>query len=185
MVDGIVRSVASGDRAAGVFEHPNYFGGLAAMMIPLALARWQAASSGTRRLYLLHMVVAGTSLALSSSRGAVLGLMGSACLLLPRKQLVYGLAMAVPLLAAGMAARWESIASRLPVYDFTLRGIFEQPLWGHGLFTFRFPQPPYVHLQAHNLVLQIAYEVGLVGLIVTFPLLGYATWHAYRHLATR
>lgn len=26
---------------------------------------------------------------------------------------------------------------------------------------------------------------GLVGLIVTFPLLGYATWHAYRHLATR
>lgn len=176
LVDGIVRSVASGARAVGVFEHPNYFGGLAAMTIPLALAGWQRERSGEtssfpRWPYQFYLLMSATGLALSGSRGALLGLLGSAALLLPHRLLLYGAAAAVPLLAAGIAARWESVTLRLPVYGYTLRGIAEQPLWGHGLFTFRFPQPPYVHLQAHNVFLQIAYEVGLVGLAVVLVLL--------------
>lgn len=167
VVHGIVESLLTGRRAEALFENPNHYGGLMLVIIPIAVARFREERSSRGFVYLGLASVAFVGLCLSGSRGAFLGL-AAALLFAPRRVVLTALAIAVPLLAGAIWWRWATVANRFPVYEFAWNGICERPFSGHGLFTFRLWLPAHseAFLHAHNILLHVAYEVGLIGLAV-------------------
>ena len=115
-------------------------------------------------------MMGATALVLTGSRGALLGL-GAALVgliayslyregKLTRWHLVGG-ALAFALVGLGLAL-WRPASSgiRLAIWYQAAVDFFRAPLWGVGLGAFRWNQ----HWHAHNLLLHVAAEQGLVGL---------------------
>jgi len=184
-----VDAVTALSRATGNLIDPNLFAGYLALVIPLALAfgiamrwRWAPVLSG------LAMLVFGAAMVATLSRGGWLGFLAAVVtmvLLLPgRRRVVLGVSagVLVVLLAGGLAgpvvARLGTSAGASPLQTFTDRipiwsaaiGMFVQhPVFGVGLNNFTNYLPSYDPSldvnQAHDLVLNIAAERGLIGLI--------------------
>ena len=64
------------------------------------------------------------------------------------------------------------IRSRLPIWENSWQVILEEPIWGHGLGMFPIPYtkaaqlpPGFLAPEAHNLWLQVAAEIGLIGFV--------------------
>lgn len=163
---GLRHALMTGERAYGLLEHPNHYAAATVLVITLAMSRWLGRGMLGRWFYGVCIGLACAGLFLSGSRGALLSLLGSLLVFAPRRLLIAIVAVGVPVGAVGLLARWESVVSRLPIYQYALERIQERPWLGHGLFTFRYAQFGGVHFEAHNFALHIAYEIGLVGLAV-------------------
>jgi O-antigen ligase len=165
-------------RISGALENANALGGYLALLIPLLIARLIERPGPRRALYAVYLIGAASALLLTESRGALLSVVTAL--------LVVGLlrirrhAVRVVLIALFGAAVIGLIAvrgdtGRLPIYADVAAAIRERPLTGTGLFTFRLDPrallppsgvlPGGTHLYAHNLILHVAVELGLPGLI--------------------
>ena len=179
------------DRAAELFGSPNLLGGFLALAIPPIVALAASENLWWRRLSGYVLVVAAmVGLAFTYSRGAMIGTAVGLLVLLPvlkRGRLTLGLALtaAIVTTAGNVLVRVQSVAapesdpaftSRLEIWGAALRLVAEHPLVGVGLGNFvaayrnllipDLPVIPYsltLPEQAHNLFLNLAVEVGLVG----------------------
>lgn len=165
-------------RISGALENANTLGGYLALILPLILAHLIASRGWLRGLLAIYLLIAALALLLSESRGAMLGvataLLVVGLLRFPRYTVRAALiALYAALVVLLITARGDS--GRLPIYADITAAILEQPLTGTGLFTFRLAiesmQPPPIllpggtNLYAHNLILHVAVELGLPGLI--------------------
>jgi len=185
--------VEQGDyaRAEGIFGYPNALGGFLALAIPPIFALAASENLWWRRLLgNLLFTAAMVGLALTYSRGAWIGTAVALLLLLPilkRGWLVVGLALTTVMVttAGNVLVRAESVAtpeqgtsytSRVEIWQTSLKLLAEHPLRGVGLGNFgqaygNFMVPDLPLLaealgtpdEAHDLFLNLAVEVGLVG----------------------
>lgn len=206
--------IATG-RAVGAFSDPNIFAALLALALPGALVL-AATRRGAERLGALlaaGLIVAG--LALTLSRGGMLGAAGgmSVLLVLPRVRAIAvagGLVLAALLVfganpVSGVAAvdtvleRVVSIRSasesatdqRAELYRVTPQIVADHPVVGVGANRFSEVAPRYGLIDPttgftfdhpHNVVLTIAVELGLIGLVALLWLvvaLARTLWRAY------
>jgi putative inorganic carbon (HCO3(-)) transporter len=183
--------------------HPNEVGGTLALLAPLALALALSAGPGGARLAAAGagMAMLGT-LVLTASRSALTGvavsLLALALLRWPR------LVIALPAVVAGLCgALWwlgvdrvarsllaldaagDALArGRLLIWDRALAMIADAPLTGMGLNTFPvvanllypfYDLGPQAHVpHAHNLLLQVGVDLGVLGLASFVGILGAA-----------
>lgn len=165
-------------RISGALENANTLGGYLALIMPLILAHLITSRGWLRGLLVVYLLIAALALLLSESRGAMLGvataLLIVGLLRFPRLSIRAALiALYAVLVVLLISARGDS--GRLPIYADITAAILERPLTGTGLFTFRLPfeslQPPPIllpggtNLYAHNLILHVAVELGLPGLV--------------------
>ena len=187
----IYDSGESYSRVEGLFTHPNQLGGFLALTIPLVTALTISERSFWKRVpgYLL-IAVAAAGLALTYSRGAWVGTgMGLLILLVVLRRgawLIPGIGLVGAVTSSGaILERLQSIASfnsdgavtgRFEFWAVALRLVAENPLSGIGLGNWstvygtlmiqNLPFLPYdqeVPASAHNLFLNLAVEIGLVG----------------------
>jgi O-antigen ligase len=178
-------------RAAGIFHHPNSLGAFLAFTLPPAVALTKSETSLWGRLLVYLLVAAGMAgLVLTYSRGAWVGvaaallfltLVRGSTWLFPVLTL-----MAIFMSSATLLERLQSVmnpstdaafTSRFEFQGVALRLVEEHPLFGVGLSNFevayaqllvpdlpRLPAAPYaIPPNAHNMFLQLAVDVGLVG----------------------
>ncbi len=204
----IYDSGESYSRVEGLFTHPNQLGGFLALTIPLLTALTVSErSSWMRALGYLLIAVSVAGLALTYSRGAWVGTGLGLLILLPVLRrgawLVPGVAL-VGAVASSSAIleRLQSIASfnsdsavtgRFEFWSVALKLVAENPLSGIGLGNWytvygtlpiqNLPRLPYsleVPAQAHNLFLNLAVEIGLVGAGAFILMLGFAFYGAVK-----
>ena len=199
------------DRAAELFGSPNLLGGFLALGIPPIVALAASENLWWRRLSGYVLVIAAiVGLAFTYSRGAWIGTAVSLLVLLPvlkRGRLVLGLALmaAIVTTAGNVLVRVQSVAvpardsaftSRLEIWATALKLVAEHPFFGVGLGNFQFaygnlliPDLPLLAYTlvvpegAHDLFLNLAVEVGLVGASAFAWLLAVAflrAWQARR-----
>lgn len=168
-------------RAVASFPSSNVLGGYLAVVLPLALA-WLA-QPGLSRLERAAAALAAAVLLLgillTFARGAwltaVLVLVGAAWLLAPRGRARWLVPAAVLVLALLALAPFYSrlldlfsTGERVTIWGNTLRILADERFLGVGLRNFpdvyleRYGDPRF---NAHNLYLQIAVELGLLGLL--------------------
>lgn len=185
-----------GRRLFSVMNNPNALGGYLGTMFPIALAvlllgkirwRWRAALAALLALMALVMLWAG-------SRGALMGVAASAVVLLlllrRNRAFVILLAVVILLFLAGILYTYEqeALARYLRLYDsldVTLSGRWE--IWrtaveiardhwltGIGFYTWTSTYPEYglsfwkTVDNPHNLLLNMAVEQGLPGVVLYF-----------------
>lgn len=183
--------------------HPNVMAGIMAMLLPYTLAfAWRTydLELAWRAICLLPSVICllptGVALLLTGSRGAILGLLTTFCLWILwrlRKRFLLLATAAVIVLAglamgpAGLMARFTSIsgtlAHRLELFRQTLYLITDFPFTGAGLGSFPglyseyILNIPYFMLpSSHNLLLDVALEQGILGLLAFGALLLGTLW---------
>lgn len=195
-------------RPVGTLGNPNTLGALLVVLIPLALGRlFMLRTALLRVLLAMYALALFALLALSFSRGGWLG--GAAALSvwvvlrfplrqfwtsISRTRRVVLAVVLVIILIAGTAVLFRSFSIggrsldvRTWIYDTAFQLISEKPLTGSGLFTFGAglsrlnslpPLEPHSH--AHNLILHVATELGIVGLAA----LAFTAWQIFRALRT-
>jgi O-antigen ligase len=167
---------------------------LLAVVAPLSLAVLFCAGNGLktnvvgRRKHLPHEILAAASILLSlvavcviRSRIAMLtivvSLTAAAALVRPRLAVVCGLgvtAVAVvvdALLGFPLLTKFDRLwdqkdfwDGRLPIWSAAWNGFTKSPIFGHGLHTFSYLSPAWIHLRwAHNLYLETLCEQGIIG----------------------
>ena len=82
---------------------------------------------------------------------------------------------------------WNQATYQIPVENnITLEGNLSLPENPHGVVLFAHGSGSSRHSPRNQFVAQVLHETGfatlLIGMIVIFPVLGHATWHAYRDL---
>ena len=172
-------------RATGGLGHPNQLGGFLVLLLPFSVA----AAVGDRPRRLLHLAAVGLAVAgvyASFSRGALLGMLAMPFLALRwRTVLLVAPPVVVVLLVSAPAlvqdrfsgGDSENVAGRTDIWTAATAIWQERPLAGAGLASFpaayaevalpgkqflpdtRFVPPPH----AHNLLLQLLSEQGLIG----------------------
>ncbi|MDI6694124.1 MAG: O-antigen ligase family protein [Anaerolineales bacterium] len=191
--------------------HPNVFAGTLILLIPIAMAQFAFAARKTTWLSVISGVSAiamGGALLLSLSRSAILALAAAIVALLILRGRSGWLALALALLAGGLAvlrlgvykilslfmasASLGGYSSRMDIWSrafyilqdfpFTGVGMGAFPTIADRLYPFTYFDPGWIH-HAHNLYLQIAVDLGVVGLLAwlaIFTLATVAAWRAYR-----
>jgi O-antigen ligase len=170
--------------------------------------KWCAVGVALRLLALLAVMVSQAALVVTYSRGALLAALGGASLLalldwvasrrwwLPA---LLVMATGLGLLAGPFVARalpppdpeqTLTLAGRLPIWGAAVRMIGRAPLTGVGLGNFQLamardepgilPRSPQGAEHAHNLFLQVAADLGLIGLAAFLVLYGLSLRAAYR-----
>ncbi len=195
-------------RVYAMFENPNAFAQVLAMLIPLSVGltlgstRWR-----WRFIGLLSTGLGGAAILMTYGRAAWLGLAAAALVfvfmwnrkLLPF-MLLAGLA-AVPLLPDSVMARIFTIfnmrdtstSSRFPLYSATLRLLRSHPVLGAGLGSYAVRQAvkdlnyyhgvaPFVH--AHNIYLQVWAETGLLGILSFLGAMSWTVKRAFRAVSS-
>lgn len=196
---GLAGVAAEGvQRAIGIYPHPNnlalFAGRCAALGLGLGLT-WPGRTG--RRLALALAGGAAVGLAASFSRGGWLALLATAALLallLGRRRLAAGVALAAAVLLAGLPltgverlnrlldSETGSAALRLELWRSTLAMLADHPLTGVGLDQFLYQYAPrYIAPAAwaerftahpHNLLLDFWVRLGLAGLAAGVALFG-------------
>lgn len=113
-------------------------------------------------------------LTLPLSRGAILALVSAGWLVLWRRAKFAAALVAV--VAIGISAHFltlkvATLSERLEIWGRAWDGL---SLWGNGLGSFRFDHPFFEY--AHNDFLQVAYELGLPGVLLLATFFGYCLW---------
>jgi len=183
--------IAGGARMTAAMKYPNDFGAYAAlstmMASGVAIAEWVRTRRVTSGIALGIAVVNAVALILTFSRSAWLGfgLAGLVALMLYRTRYTVPLVVAagavITLLPSPYLERLTSILhvhpgsasqERLLIWHSVLQMVHQHPWVGFGLNTFNATFPLYKHLDimgtpyAHNCFLQLAAELGLVGLVL-------------------
>jgi O-antigen ligase len=175
-------------RARGPYPHPNNLA-LFLERVVLIVAGIALFSPRLRRVAVPCLVVVAVGLALTFSRGAVLGLMAGGAALLalrrpPRGWLLYAGAIAVAITIFGLVAGERlfatgsggAMSSRELIWRSSLRMLADHPLTGVGLdqflyqFSRRYVDPAgwserYTS-HPHNLVLDVWLRLGVAGLVI-------------------
>jgi putative inorganic carbon (HCO3(-)) transporter len=183
--------------------NPNIVGGTLAVMLPLTLA-YAWGSRGWRRLPLIAALLAeGGALALTHSRGAILGFgAGVACVAVARDRR-WGLVLlgvmaagaaglllypgpALDLVTAGGGGIVDSAQGRLELWSRALAMMADFPFSGVGMGSFSrtlwllYPLasvgPDSVLDHAHNLFLQAGTDYGLPGLVAWLAQMALLLW---------
>ncbi len=192
---GYAQTIANGvqTRPVGTLGNANALASLLVVLLPLCAGRlWAARKPLGRTLYGVYGLAMLVLLLFSFSRGgwvgAAVGLAVWAALSLPlrrwwaalRRHLRVILVVAAALvLAVGLYVGVESLGIggrgldlRTFIYETALRLFAEKPLTGTGLFTFgaglsrlNSIPPGEPHSHAHNVILHVAAELGIVGLL--------------------
>jgi len=202
--------------------HANVLGHYMAMLLPLSLCWIPRVRSWPARIGLLVWVgSAAAVIASTSSRGALMGLVGGLLTLgvlvsLPKWGLIMsagariqgsrwvisilGLAsMAILLVVAGLGVQWlvrlrpGTIGWRLQVWQNALETMGQRPLLGGGPGTFGVSYYTTPHHgpwkesvdHAHNSLLNLGVEIGLLGLLASASLVGIAAFASWRRAAGR
>jgi O-antigen ligase len=162
--------------AMATLDNENILGNYLVIIIPLAVSRAIALRGIWRVLAAIYATLAALLLVASMSRGAALGLIVSAVVLglllrPPGKVILIGIVFTTlivgPLLFVRFLRPYGD--NRGLLFQHAIDEFREQPITGNGLFTYRLRivsegrRPAHTH--AHNLVLNIAAELGIVGLI--------------------
>lgn len=163
---------SNGGRLSGNLENPNNLGGWIVLLLPIVIARSAVAISYFKYCLRLLVLLLLIILFFTESRGAILGVMASVCFLIFIKHKALIIRISVVLAFALVFSLLFNIrqdSGRIPIYANTLDAIFEKPLVGHGIFTFRIEGytgilPGGSNLYPHNFVLHVAFEFGLLGL---------------------
>ncbi len=193
-------------RPVGTLGNANTLAALLVMLIPFTAGRLAESRAPLARVLLgLYTLANLVLLALTFSRGGWIGgVVGLAVWValrfpvrqiwaaLPRFQKTALIALALLAAAGGAVVLLNSLGIggrgldlRTWLYQTALELFAQRPLTGHGLFTFGAglsrlnslpPLEPHSH--AHNLILQVAAELGIVGLIA----LALTAWAALRAL---
>ena len=176
-------------RVYSVFDHPNAFGEVLVMLLPLAVALVIASRSRWGKLAALCAAGTGViALGMTYNRASWIGGVAAAgvFVFLWHRKLIPGLLLlgicALPVLPDTIFNRILTIfnlkdtstSSRFPLYAAALEMIKTRPIRGAGLGTdvvrlaikdmnLYHGAAPFVH--AHNLYLQIWLETGLIGLL--------------------
>ena len=170
-------------RALGILNDPNEFSQFLLAWTPMLLI----AGSGKKFLRLSaavkvpFLLLVGTCIVFTHSRGALIGVAVMTVMLLPQKYRKFGViggAVGVVLFstvakfggAAGRSISVEGGRDRLDLWSEGL-GMFKgSPLWGVGYKNFR----EYAGLTAHNSFLLCAAELGIVGFLLWLSVLIFA-----------
>mgnify|MGYP001562882372 CR=1 FL=1 len=186
-------------RLKGAFPHTNIFAGYLALFLPVATAVFLYASKGKPKLYFgIVSMVALFCLIHTFCRSAVLGYWVAVLIiaLLKKDKLVIILLVAVVLIAPFFAPKnitdWsnktKSVAEfllnkeRLIIYETSFNMVKHHPILGVGVNTYCLNYQKYkLHdtgegtantmWYAHNSYLQMASEIGIIGLLVFIYLL--------------
>ena len=198
-------------RLKGAFPHTNIFAGYLALFLPLSFVLFLYSSKGKYKLY-LGIVSASALFCLISTfcRSAVLGFWLAMLIigLMKKDKLVITILAAAVLIAPFLAPKsitnWSkktsSIAEfllnkeRLVLYETSFNMIKHHPILGVGVNTYCLNYQKYkLHdtdkdtintmWYAHNSYLQMASEIGIIGLLVFFYLLVklFKSWRAFYH----
>lgn len=195
-------------RPGSLVGNPNSLGAFLVVLFLLCAGRWMSVSNRLgRSVLLVYGLSILLLLAATFSRGAWLGaaagIVAFVVLQQPprlsrptdfirslsprtRLRLVSGAVVAMVavivagfLIAQSFGESGRSLGLRTTIYQNALDIFAEQPLTGHGLFTFggefarmqsQPPQQPHSH--AHNGVLQVAAELGVVGIVALMASVG-------------
>jgi O-antigen ligase len=180
-------------RASGFLGSPNGLGLLLAVLVPLQVVQVLAGPVARRPVALACLVLTLAGLTASASRSALLGTAVACVVLLgwaPFRRTVALFALPVLLVAAlggtvvAEALRAETVTERLttsredaatnprlPVYRAAPRMLADHPVFGIGALQFAGASTAYgvpveggVSTHAHNIVLTVGAELGVVGL---------------------
>lgn len=183
-----VQQVSEASRVTGWLADPNHFAGFLVLVIPLVVAvgialepRWLTIPTGLVTLALVLALLA--TLSRSGWLGLLAGMLVLSALLPGRRVRLLAVTAAIigVVLLAGLAvpiaARFaphstgplEMLASRMRVWTVALTLFSQHPVFGIGLGNFAHYYPAYQTypvgvLHAHNIVLNMAVERGLLGL---------------------
>lgn len=136
----------------------------------------------------------------------VLCIMGAACLLLKKLPpfLNYFSVWAIPVcfflcvqclrlqnlfrwFIEGVLGKWSSFMGRMAIWDITMEKISQAPLFGYG-FVDRFVRQKELNVyygnHAHNLLLELLYQGGIVNLLFFAGVVFLVGWRVYRHRKT-
>jgi O-antigen ligase/tetratricopeptide (TPR) repeat protein len=182
-------------RFRGLFGNPNLLGTFLAALILIAVGRLAALRSNVGRIILgIYVLIGGLLLFLTDSRSAWLGtgvglvtwvmLIRGGVLVLGwwRSRLLWKrAAIAGSVLAGVVGGVWvlrsfsdsgRGLSGRAELINAAAQMFLAKPLSGQGLLTFGRHLPLYVsqppnsvHSHAHNVVIQIAGELGIVGIM--------------------
>lgn len=193
------------DRASGPFENPNLFGNYLVLHVFLALSllgtRWD--DRRRRRLYALPIVLLLIALVSTGSRGSILGLLGGLAavsvvavwtrrsITLTRRSVGAAvgaaiLAVAVPaIFAPSVVGRFvgsRNVDIRLRLWEASFEALQSNPLLGIGYGQMHTYLAGTIgeYRGTHNVYLLVGGEMGLVGLVVLFGLIGLVARDAIR-----
>lgn len=199
-------------RAGGTLGHANVLANFFEFLLPLALALYLSPLRGWLRWMALGALATGTvGLFLTFSRagwGAILlgfamvVLVTAALLPKERRRIWTAVLLGLPLVTVFLFFFWNQISQRLVLYgqsswvvrigtyQVAWRMIRENSLWGVGANNYLLVAETYLgampavfaRLPAHNTLLLILAEVGLLGLVTFLLLLGSILGHLRRHI---
>ena len=179
------------ERVYSTWENPNIFAGYLDIIVLLALGFWNYAKGNPAKKTLLTgiMLAAIVCLTFTYSRGAIISLavvFGIYGVMKDRRLLVGMILVGIVLLSfdtalydrlAGLSFADSSSALRLALWDSTLTMIADHPFFGIGWGAYFMVYPEYdffvnnpavIIYHAHNMYLNYAAEVGLVGAAAFF-----------------
>lgn len=197
-------------RIFSTWENPNLLAGYLNIIMALAFGTFIFAGGRTVRIIIgSFLILAAIGLGLTYARGAYLSIVmviaayGVFCkrkIIFPLVVLLAGLMYIDTPLFNRMTSIFTTIDTsselRLALWESTIEMILDHPLLGIGWGAYYFVYPSYdfymqgnfikvVH--AHNMYLNIAAEIGLVGFAAFMTCLGGNIWRAlkvYKHLST-
>ncbi len=180
-------SVQYAGRYGGLFANANFSGMLSALMLPVALVVAERASRRGRWLTGVGASILLTTLLLSGSRGGLLSTVAGVLTVLvvlrwsaARRWLAPILAVGIVSALAAALATWlastsplasysrelsevDVLSGRSELYLASLRRFAAHPILGSGFNTG--PEFNADRLQAHNIVLTVATDLGVLGLV--------------------
>lgn len=162
-----------GGRISGAMQNPNNLGAFLLLIILLILERLFRVKGAARVLFGVYLVVSLVVMIATKSRGAIFGLVIALLVVgLMRVRTVWlRLSLLVFCFLIGVVlfiARGDN--GRFVIYSEVAAIVAEHPITGTGLFTFRIEGLSWLEaggtkLYAHNLVLHVASELGVFGLV--------------------
>jgi hypothetical protein len=187
------------NRAAGFFANPNYYGAFlgAVIVIVFLLALIPGLERWKRRLYLVTWALGCAGLILSFSRTSWFGVAGAVLLmpffLWPHRSIHYGLLILL-IVSVGFASGffqslWLTISTqfnpgaveaRQEIYSLAIEAFKRHPFTGVGVNAFDFYPGNVPHYKAHNCVLQLLSEIGLLGAVVFHALFALVFYRLFR-----
>jgi O-antigen ligase len=188
----VIRGPAGAGRGDGMLRDSNDVARVLALAVPL----WVVLIAADRRWWCRAIAAIGLLLCIAGtvctySRGGFLALVaGVAALASPIRPRGRGIALVVAFVAALLALAPRTyrerilslsaaptdaaITNRFDVWSDGLRMVFDSPLFGRGPQTFSSDGVRYVRRASHNVFVEVAAELGLIGLAAYVWALGSA-----------